>query len=524
MTTEHAEGEDLRFAVFGGVRAWRDGQEVELGPAKQRALLAALLLADGRPVPSRGLEAFVWTAPPLNATSLIQTYVSRLRKIVGRACLVLDPGGYRLRHDPARVDLHRFRTLRDRAELGPAFAVVAGAPCADLGAATRAHPAIVAVERELVEAAIAYAVADHADLDDVTRVLEWVATMAPLDEALFARLIRVYAESGRGSDALLTYDRIRRRLRDELGVLPGPELTDAHRTALDAPSPQPAETTPLVGRRRELQALAETVRDSRVTTLVGPPGVGKTAVALALAARAEDAVVVRLGELAEDGDVAAALLASVGVAAADPVAAVPAALRDRRALLVLDGAERVVAACAALAGVIAYECPDVTVLVTSRRPLGLPGEEVRELAPLDMSDAAGLFLRGARRSPTDRDVAELCRRLDGLPLAILRAAAGPTGASLGALADRALDSMAEPVGRSLALLTPDQRTLLARLALIDGPFTLADVEWAAREIPEPVTVLGDLIEHSLVHRASDIEDGYRILGVIRKFGLADHAA
>src|SRR5262245_30874305 len=251
MTPEQAGREDLRFAVFGGVRAWRDGQEVDLGPAKQRALLAALLLADGRPVPARGLEEFVWTAPPLNAPSLIQTYVSRLRRIIGRPHLVLDPGGYRLRHDPARLDLHRFRTLRDGAQLGQAFAVVAGAPCADLGPAIRAHPAVVAVERELAEAAIAYAAAGHSDPDDVTRVLEWVTTMAPLDERLFSRLIRVYIESGRGSDALLTYDRIQRRLRDELGVLPGPELTAAHRSALATPPARATEAPSLVGRRAE---------------------------------------------------------------------------------------------------------------------------------------------------------------------------------------------------------------------------------------------------------------------------------
>ncbi|MEW1842382.1 BTAD domain-containing putative transcriptional regulator [Nonomuraea angiospora] len=585
---------ELRFEVFGSVRAWRGDQELSIGPSKQRAGLALLLLSGGKLVPAKAFHGFLWDLPPANAAGLVQTYVSRLRKIIGRSALVSERAGYRLDVLPDQIDLFRFRALKERAGSVPsgaaslfaaAFAGVSGRPCADLGDHVRSHPLVAEVERELREAAMAYADCGLSGANaEVAHLLEWIATTAPLEERLFSRLIRAYAMSGRQADALITYERIRTSLRDELGIGPGAELRAAYQDLLTqqphdprpvqppsdmfvtrpAPLSRPpgnapeAAPAPLVGREVDLSALADAATRHRVVTVVGPPGVGKTALACALLRRDapmshEGSAFVDLAGVSRDGagergvraDMTSMIMAALRggqgeqKSTADDrheegIATLLEELRDRRILLVLDGAEHVVRSCGQLVTRITHSCPETTTVITSRRPMGLPGEIVQELGPLafpapaEPADpvshpAVELFLKAASRSSTDldlREVADACRRLDGLPLALCLAASVPCAGGWSGRVDPVLTELAESVGRSFDLLTTEQRLLLALLSHIPSPFSLEDAErWARahRLFPTDVAMLlGDLVEHSLVQWQPAPLHRYQILAPIRR--------
>ncbi|MBO3751134.1 hypothetical protein J5X84_34105 [Streptosporangiaceae bacterium NEAU-GS5] len=555
---------ERHFRIFGAVRAWQGDRELALGPVKQRTVLAVLLLAGGEPVLARTLRDCLWDEPPANAAGLVQTYVSRLRRAVGRSTLVLDAAGYRLDVGPEQVDLLRFRSLRARAEeaeeagagpralLAAAFAEVRGRPCEDLGGMLRAHPLLVEVERELCEAAIDYADCEHAEgAGEVTRLLEWVVLIAPLDERVYSRLIRMYARGGHQAEALIAYERIRARLRSELGVGPGAELaaayqaTLAQRTLRFRPSVKGrVEPLVLVGRDAELSAVRPALARDRAITMVGPPGVGKTAIARALlheepgggAFVALEAFAPEAGGMVTLEALAEAVLAVLSVpgVSGQPVTALVRELREHRLLLVLDGAEHVPLGCGRLVAELAHRCPEVSIVVTSRRPLGFPGENVREISALAVPPpgevaraasfpAVALFLAFTGRSAADVDlpaVADVCRRLDGLPLALRLAASWPVSARPSGAVDLALAGLAGPISRSLELLTAEQRRLFARLVALPDELTLEEAERSAGghglDAGDIAMLLGDLVDHSLVQRAASPEHRFCISPPIRR--------
>jgi predicted ATPase/DNA-binding CsgD family transcriptional regulator len=221
-----------------------------------------------------------------------------------------------------------------------------------------------------------------------------------------------------------------------------PMATTSSRTAGRAGSAEhnlPAPLTSLVGRAREFEGIGETLRRTRLVTLTGPGGVGKTRLALALAhrqigRRIDGVWLVDLASGPERPDVAAetarvlAVRGPVGTSATD---ALRRYLADRELLLVLDNCEHVVGACAELAAALLGSCGDVRIMATSRELLGVNGETVWRLEPLGPEDAYRLFVERARqRQPeftpseeTDATIAQLCARLDRLPLAIELAAA-----------------------------------------------------------------------------------------------------
>ncbi|GAA4932624.1 hypothetical protein GCM10023334_040080 [Nonomuraea thailandensis] len=571
--------EELRFRILGPVRGWLGDEELVLGPVKQRTVLAALLIAGGEPVPAYSLRGCLWDAPPANAAGLIQTYVSRLRAVVGRSTLLFDTGGYRLDIRPDQVDLLRFRSLRRQggeveadpaAVLAAAFAEVKGRPCEDLREAMRSHPLLMDVERELREAAIEYA--DCAQVDragEVARLLEWISLTAPLDERLFSRLIRTYALIGQQADALAAYARIRGRLRDELGVGPGQELSAAYHDTLAQSSLRHRPTSAararrpvLVRRETDLSAIRKDLVRHRAVTVVGPPGVGKTAVARALladdaagadgdcresfvSADGEGGIFVALADLPRergDGRGSAEALAQAVLAALEgpgvlqyPVAALIRQLRERPLLLVMDAAEHLPLGCGGIVAKIAHRCPGTRVLVTSRRPLGYPGENVHEIRTLEVPPpnevvdhaasfpAMELFLAVAGRSTGEVDLsgaARLCRELDGLPLALRLAASWPVSARLSGAVDLALAGLTASVSRGLDLLTGEQQSLFTQLATLDGEFSLDEAERFAGELglgaADGAMLLADLVDHSLVQRAHGSEHRFRILRPIRR--------
>lgn len=601
----------LRFQVLGPVRAWRiepsGERELELGPAKQRAVLGVLALNTGSVVSRETIMDFLWSDdPPPSAVNAVQTYVKRLRGVLEperqrRAASRVLPavrGGYLLAADPESVDLYRFRALaadgRHAAERGDVERAsrlrergiaLADTPVADLGPMLRMNPRVTALEQELLGAALEYIDGEFAAGrgGKVLPLIERLAGENPLHEPLQARLMLAYLAAGRQADALAVHERVRVRLRDDLGVDPGRELRQAHETVLHATEAGPSGGAgrhglayDLVGRDGELRRLAGLVQSRRMVTLTGPGGTGKTALAGALAELAADryadgTVTVELGRLPVEpdggdrrgGHVADAVSGALGLPrhrSGSATTGIAAALQGKRMLIVLDNAEHVVHDCGVLVDHLNRSCPSTTLLVTSRRPLGLAAETVWEVAPLAVPDADGddagvaayasvqLMLRRAAGSCPDLDlsgqlplVARLCRRLDGLPLAIELAAARLRSMSLSDLdhwltRQPAVLSRTGTVGLphqqtidttfewSRRLLSPWQRLLLGRLSVLSGPFELDTVErvcgFAPLSASEIAPLLGDLVNSSLVQPVRGEQYRYRMLTSIREFARA----
>jgi DNA-binding SARP family transcriptional activator len=255
---EPAVAHDLRFQLLGPVRAWRHGRELELGGRKQRAVLAALLLHIDRPISCDDVVEFVWgeAATPA-ASGIVHTYVRRLRAILDpdrrgwsrTGVLRSAAQGYQLRTDPGTIDAWRFRELVAGARAGlarhrfdhaqnmlcEALRLWTGRPLENLGDNAWQHPAVLSLEQERLTATLV--LADTAfitgQIEESLPLLTTMERLAPFHEPLHARLIEAYRRIGRRADALLTFERIRRQLRDELGIGPGSELAAILRRVLD---------------------------------------------------------------------------------------------------------------------------------------------------------------------------------------------------------------------------------------------------------------------------------------------------
>ncbi|MEU6824046.1 BTAD domain-containing putative transcriptional regulator [Streptomyces atriruber] len=555
----------MQFGVLGPL-AVRDGEgePVKVPEAKVRALLADLLVHEGRLVSADRLIDDLWgDAPPGNPANALQSKVSQLRRALGRDRVVHQPPGYRLRLDAAagdEVDADRFRALveearrapdpRSRADaLGRALALWRGPAYADLAdeefvraAADRLAEQRLAVVEEQAEARLA--AGDHTLL---TGELADLVARHPLRERLRAVQLRALYLAGRQSEALASYAALRKQLSDELGLDPGPELAALHEAILRqdpslgqripgrdaAPDPSPGPTvgqggqesqgsqrglyalptplTPLIGRTQAVAEVGELLAAGRLVTLTGPGGVGKTRLALEAAARstesdasaaADDVRLVELAALHGDSsraDLAVAVSTALGLRddtppgspgathPTTPLDRLTAALRDRRTLLVLDNCEQVVEEAAALADALLRAAPGLRVLATSQEPLGLTGETVFLVEPLPAADAVQLFAaRAAAAAPgftltaggdDEAAVAEICRRLDGIPLAL----------ELAATRVRALGvrELAERLGDRFRLLSSGQRGAPARQQTLRA---MIDWSWELLTAPERIVL------------------------------------
>ena len=312
----------------------------------------------------------------------------------------------------------------------------------------------------------------------------------------------------------------------------------------------------LVGREAELEAVAAALEASPVVTLVGPGGIGKTALGLASARRAEvdeprRVWLVELAEIAQPDDVPQAVAETLGVTGGGGrtlTESVVAALRSRPTLLVLDNCEHVIDGAAALARAVADDGADTRVLATSRESLAIPGEQVITVAPLDLGGASvELFAERARSAsgtfdldPARAEVEEICRHLDGLPLAIELAAARTTSLTPAQLLERLDDrlrllgggrrtgaerhrTLRATVQWSYDLLSGAQQQLFERLAVFAGPFDLGAAEAVGTTDADTTStdhLLGDLVERSMVN----VEMGpfgrrFRLLETLRRFAL-----
>ncbi|MFI0412461.1 ATP-binding protein [Actinomadura sp. 3N508] len=604
----------MRIRILGPLDV-RDeaARPVEVGGRRLRALLVRLAAEAGHPVSADRLLDDLWDgAPPAGGGNALQALVSRLRGAAGRDLVEHGPAGYRLGIDPAQVDAvafergvaaarreddpaRRAEALHEALALwrGPALADVADAGFAAATIARLDELRLAAVEdRADAELAAGRPVPPVADLEPL-------AAAHPLRERLRGHLMRALYAAGRQADALEVFEETRRALADRLGVDPSPELSAVHLEILrqdvpaaeppprperpppDLPRPArtnlPAQLTSFVGREEESRRVGKLLRETRLVTLTGPGGAGKTRLAgesaAALIEEMPDGVwFVPLAPVSDPGDVVQAVLLALGVpetvrpgetrVIARPLERLTDFLAAKRMIVVLDNCEHVLDAAARLAGHVLAQAEGVRILATSREPLGITGESLCPVPSLplpddavtDPADALGygsvrLFAdRAAAVRPgftvdagTVADVIAICRALDGIPLAIELAAARLRSLTSGQIAARLGDRFRLLTGGSRAalprhrtlravvdwswdLLDDVERTVLRRLSVFAGgaaPDAAVHVcGLAAPDAPEPhdvIDVIAALIDKSLVMADGNADVRYRLLETVRVY-------
>jgi predicted ATPase/DNA-binding SARP family transcriptional activator len=533
----------VRVAVLGPLRLEIDGVDVEVPGPKRRAVLALLALAEGRTVPVDDLVDALWpTDPPDSARQALHTHVSRLRAHLGPAATRLQTGeaGYRLDLGPDGLDLTRARNLLttgrgDPELLRQAHALWRGPVLADLADVLPIATAAAGCDqlrREVVDALVAASV-EAGQADRVVELAAAAHAADPLREPAVLLVMRVLAAVGRAPEALRIGRAYRRRLVEETGLDPAPALAEWERTIAGGGAGPvtrvgPAwPTTRLIGRAVEVGALNRLLVGERLVTVLGPGGVGKTRLAAEVARGSDGATVLALAPVTDPAAVPHALAAALTltVVHGDVLAACAAVLGDRAGLLVVDNCEHLLDAVRDVVGVLLAACPRLTVLATSREPLGLPAEHRYRLAPLPLPDgdrtdlarvpSVAVFLDRARLTPTGGQldtVAEIVRRLDGMPLAIELAAGRLSTFSLTELRDRldrSLDLLGDGRRRTLRdtvewsyqLLTEPQQRLFRQLSVFADGVDLDTAEQLAGALDpdvDPGSSLARLVDASMV--------------------------
>jgi predicted ATPase/DNA-binding SARP family transcriptional activator len=586
----------MRLDVLGPVRVLGDNGESATLLPKERALLAALALAAPRPASRAALESALWgDHVPRTATTTLRSHVSRLRAVLGSGTVVSSPQGYRLTVSPSCIDAVRLRSLvaEGRRAAGNADPLAARAAFAAAESLWRGQPLSDAAETPELEASrrtLTDLVAEaregrlRAEIDlgrhsHVIDELERLVLDEPPREPLWGLLMLALYRSGRQLDALRTYERLRALLADEWGLDPAPDvqrlqwqiLRQDPQLEAEPPKPPlavPAPLTAFVGRATAVEQVAQAVAAHRLVTLHGPAGVGKSRLAMEVAratrrrfpdgvwwvdltvARDQRSVLQRLSETLT-------AVAAPGVAADE---ALSRTLEHRELLLVLDNCEHVVDALAPLLVAWLERAARVRALATSRLLLGIAGESCWEVPPLHVppsgatrdevlaSEAVMLFRQRCDRltaDPTQEsldDVGRLCRRLDGVPLALELAAAQTGRLGVHDLNDRLgaeLFSAAQQVSGvthhaglgttldwSYSLLEQHCQHMFDWLSVFPGDFD-ADAGVALAAAAPGMTAgvgrrcLADLVDASLVQaRVGPDQTRYRLLFVMREYATS----
>ena len=472
-------------------------------------------------------------------------------------------------------------------KLGAALALWRGPPLAEV-----ADELFAQAEIARLEALRLQAVEDRLEADlalgrhgDAGAELEALVAEHPLRERFWGQLMLAQYRSGRQGEALRTYQAVRALLVERLGVEPGTELRRLHAAVLgqdralelltpvpgEPPNNLPRQLATFIGREWELAEIRELLRSGRLVTLVGVGGAGKSRLALEAAANSllgfpGGTWLVELAPLTQPGLVVPTLASLLGVSEHPErplVDLVAERLRKAQALLVLDNCEHLLAEVAALAQRLLQSCARLSILATSRERLGLTGELLRPVSGLGVprpgadeasevgdADASKLLVeRAATVRPgfrldqsTAAAVAQICRRLDGLPLAIELAAARVNALEVEQIAARLDDrfrlldhgertalprhqTLRAVVDWSYGLLSDAERRLFDRAAVFTGGFTLAAAEAVCAEPGEDEdavpSLLSRLVDKSLILSEHTVTASgrYRVLETLRMYGL-----
>jgi predicted ATPase/DNA-binding SARP family transcriptional activator len=548
------------------------GTPVVLKGTKLRCLLAVLALRPGQVVSSDRLVEDLWgESPPPNSANALQALVSRLRRALPGDAVATQAHGYSLALEQACVDAVRFgemavagrRALADGdagtalSVLGEALALWRGDALADFAFEQFAQ---MSIGRLTEERASVFEDRVEADLRcgrhaEIVGELEAAVSADPLRERLRGQLMVALYRAGRQADALRQFQLARTVLAEELGLEPGPELRRLEAAVLAQDpdlaltvaeqEPPPAHPRPrrgnvrppitaTIGRDAEIAELRQLLSAHRLVTLVGPGGVGKTRLAIETArvvdedvadgawfidlSRTDDpeAVVPTIVSALEATD-----LPGYGAGSAEALERLADSLACKGALVVLDNCEHVIEAAALAAESLLGACPRLRILATSREALQVPGEKLWQSQPLAPSAAMALFAERAAAVSSEFTlgqqnsslVAEICARVDGLPLAVELAAARvkvfPVAQIAAGLEDKfrflsggsrtahaRQQSLQAVVDWSYDLLFADERRLFERLSVFVGGCTVeaaiavcADDSLPAEDVPDLVAKL-----------------------------------
>ncbi len=597
---------DSDFRILGELEILQDGDPVILGSPRQRALLARLLISPGEVVTTDRLLEDLWPGDaPETARRVLHVYVSRLRKALGgdRHRLEHRSPGYRFSIEPEELDVGRFEQYvaegraalarRDpdgaRTRLVEALDEWRGPALAEFRDEAFAQEEVSRLE-ELRLSALQERLWAEVELGrhgELVEELKDLVSRHPFREVFWEQLMLALYRSGRQTEALRTYQMARSKLSEELGIEPGPALRQmeerilAQDPTLDPSggnarqsrlSEIPEPRTSFVGRAQELAHVGELLAESRLLSFTGPPGSGKTRLAIQLVTDhqqrfAHGAYFVDLTAERNPRLVADAIARVLGLREVPGETAldrVKAFLRDRQVLLLLDNFEQVVPA-APQVGALLDAAPGLTVVVTSRECLGISGEQEFAVPPLNLPpvdelpqseslaayDAIALFLARARavdssfwlNAENAEAVAAITLRLDGIPLAIELAAARiklfPPDVLNRRLQQRlavlsggpadAVDrhrTMRDAIAWSYELLDSADQALFRRLSVFAGGFSFDAVE-AITGLSDSDVVNGieSLLSKSLILR--QIEAGparFSMLELVREFALDELGA
>jgi predicted ATPase/DNA-binding SARP family transcriptional activator len=575
-------------------------------------ILALLALRGGRPIERLRLAGLLWPdSPDSTALHNLRQALADVRRALGPAAQCVRAGSrsiLSLEVSSTRIDVLDFEaavaegtgTALERAAQLYRGPLLEGCdePWA-LEARTASEQTWMSVVERLAAASV-----DAGDHGGAARWLRLGAAADPYRESIHRALMKSLAAAGELTSATEVYRELRQRLYRDLNGQPDSETTAvfrALRTRTPAETPVqaspakrrpyrriPGLRTPLVGRDDAARNVAVLLERNRLVTLFGAGGIGKTSLAVRIAGELEEeydhgVVFVPLASLADPGMVPDAVREAADLKAAEGITGTTALLADhfsaRCALLVLDNCEHLLAACAELADTLLTQCPDVRILATSRHALGIGGETVwrvpslalpptqndlvrgtQDLTAIEASAAVKLFVTRARAvqssfrltAATAPAVVDICRRLDGIPLAIDLAAARVRSLPVGEISRRLAEDMKLLAGGgpptvarhhtleaafrwSWDLLTARERTVLSRLSAFAGGCTLVAAEevCSGDEIarPDVVDLLTALVDKSLVvfdagsydpdeHAESATDMRYRLLEPVRQFSAA----
>ncbi|MGI9614213.1 MAG: BTAD domain-containing putative transcriptional regulator [Acidimicrobiales bacterium] len=585
----------VEYRVLGPLSVTRNGEAVDLSRPLERRLLAVLLTNRARTLLDDQIVDALWPDRlPGSPGQSLRTSVSRLRKrLGGRDVIVRDKGGYRLVVEPGSVDADRFEALV--ASVDPGNLVARLGQALDLWSADEAYADFryddfVQPEAERLQALRLQAYEDlfagRLDLGESHELISELQALVgehPHREPLYRLLMLALYRAGQQRAALRTFRVASARLGSELGIEPSRALIELEQQILledpqlaltepATPNNIPSRIASIVGRKADIDQVCTHLEDQRLVTVMGPVGVGKSTAAIESARQIvaegrRESWYIDLGGVTADDQLSTKITDKLAKLLhrspdRDWQAFAPGQLiGTKKMLIVLDNCEHVIDGIGDVAATILKDCPNASILASSRERLGLPGELVYPLAPLlagaegddvldpryavDSYPALRLFAEraqsaspGFQLSPADVPTAlRLCRKLDCLPLAIELAAARVPSFTIAEIeqqlegrysilsSQRGVEERHRSIEAAIAwsydLLDEHEQECLQLLARVSGPFTITDATnlFDSDDESRVAVAVASLRDKSLVRTYGEISQRRRftMLRTIRQF-------